>query len=196
MRNVWKVIIVLILASLAIAVVMLKNTGSGELSRAENKNQPMPVEVKPVETKPAEVKPAKAIEEKVPQVNEPIVRPVKPAGKPLEMTVKVVDPAPAASLAEPKKLPILVDLGADRCIPCKMMIPVLKELSEEYKGKLQVEFHDVWKNPAPTQQYGIRVIPTQIFLDPQGKELYRHEGYFSKEDILAQWKELGFDLSK
>ncbi|MBU1260527.1 MAG: thioredoxin family protein [Planctomycetes bacterium] len=101
----------------------------------------------------------------------------------------------AVEAVEPKKLPRLVDLGADKCIPCKMMIPVLEELSTEYKGKLQVIFYDVWKNPAYGRQYGIRVIPTQIFLDPSGKELFRHEGFFSKEDILAKWKKFGFDFS-
>jgi thioredoxin 1 len=95
---------------------------------------------------------------------------------------------------QPQKQPTLVDLGADKCVPCKMMKPVLDELTKEYVGRLKVEFYDVWKDPAPGKKFGIRVIPTQIFLDPDGKELFRHEGYFSKEDILAKWKELGFNL--
>jgi thioredoxin 1 len=110
------------------------------------------------------------------------------SNNPPVMTVEVVEPV--------KKLPRLVDLGADKCIPCKMMKPILEELDAEYKGKLQVDFYDVWKDPAPGQQYGIRVIPTQIFLNPDGKELFRHEGFFSKEDILAKWKKLGFELKK
>ena len=77
-----------------------------------------------------------------------------------------------------------------------MMKPVLEELTKEYAGKLKVEFYDVWKNEAYGTKYGIRVIPTQIFIDPDGKELFRHEGYFSKEDILAKWKTFGFDFSK
>jgi thioredoxin 1 len=76
-----------------------------------------------------------------------------------------------------------------------MMKPILEELDAEYKGKLQVDFYDVWKDPTPGQQYGIRVIPTQIFLSPDGKELFRHEGFLSKEDILAKWKKLGFDFT-
>ena len=95
-----------------------------------------------------------------------------------------------------QKLPKLIDLGADKCIPCKMMKPVLDELRSEYKGILDVVFIDVWKDPAPGQKYGIRVIPTQIFLDPNDKELYRHEGFLSKEDILAKWKKFGFDLKR
>ena len=93
-----------------------------------------------------------------------------------------------------QKLPRLVDLGAGKCIPCKMMAPILEELRNEYKGKLQVEFIDVWENQSAGDQYGIRVIPTQIFFDPSGKELFRHVGFMSKEDILFKWQELGFNL--
>jgi thioredoxin 1 len=92
------------------------------------------------------------------------------------------------------KLPRLVDLGADKCIPCKMMAPVLEELKTTYNGKLQVDFIDVWKNPGEAPKYKISVIPTQIFYDSAGKELFRHEGFFAKEDILAKWKEFGVDL--
>ncbi len=91
-------------------------------------------------------------------------------------------------------LPRLVDLGADKCIPCKMMAPILEELKKTQAGKLDVEFIDVWKNPSAGEQYGIRVIPTQIFYAADGKELFRHEGFFSKEDILVKWKEFGVVL--
>ena len=97
--------------------------------------------------------------------------------------------------APTQKLPRLVDLGAKTCIPCKMMAPILEELRNEYKGKLQVEFIDVWENQSAGDQYKIRVIPTQIFFDPSGKELFRHVGFMSKEDILSKWQELGFSLA-
>jgi thioredoxin 1 len=92
------------------------------------------------------------------------------------------------------KLPRLVDLGADKCIPCKMMAPILEELKATYNGKLQVDFIDVWKNPDEAPKYKISIIPTQIFYDSSGKELFRHEGFFPKEDIIAKWKEFGVDL--
>jgi len=95
---------------------------------------------------------------------------------------------------QPAVLPRLVDLGADKCVPCKMMVPILEELREEYRGRFDVEFIDVWKKPETGRQWRIRVIPTQIFIDGNGKELYRHEGFFSKEDILKKWKELGVDI--
>ena len=96
--------------------------------------------------------------------------------------------------SEAKKLPRLVDLGADKCIPCKMMAPILDEMKKDYAGTIDVEFIDVWKNPDKAKEYGISVIPTQIFYDASGKELFRHEGFFSKEDILNKWKEFGINL--
>ena len=93
-------------------------------------------------------------------------------------------------------LPQLVDLGAGKCIPCKMMAPILEELKTEYKGRLEVVFIDVWENPDEAKKSGIKIIPTQIFYDASGKELFRHEGFFSKEDILGKWKEFGINLEK
>jgi thioredoxin 1 len=93
------------------------------------------------------------------------------------------------------KLPRLVDLGADKCIPCKMMAPILAGMKKEYAGRLQVDFIDIWKNRNASQQYKINLIPTQIFYDASGKERFRHEGFFSKEDILAKWEELGVNLT-
>lgn len=110
---------------------------------------------------------------------------------------KTQSPAPQIEQTKPlAPLPRLVDLGADKCIPCKMMAPILEELKTEYAAILNVEFIDVWKNPDAGQKYDIRVIPTQIFYDASGKELFRHEGFFAKEDILAKWKEFGIELKK
>jgi len=89
---------------------------------------------------------------------------------------------------------VLVDFWAGWCVPCKMMAPILEELKSEYAGKLQVVFIDVWQNPDASKEHGINMIPTQLFFDAEGKELFRHEGFFSKEDILNKWKELGVEL--
>lgn len=96
---------------------------------------------------------------------------------------------------EDRALPRLVDLGADKCIPCKAMAPVLEELRREYAGSLEVVFIDVWKNPESAQAYEFNLIPTQLFFNADGKEIFRHEGFFAKEDILAKWKELGVNLN-
>jgi len=104
--------------------------------------------------------------------------------------------SPPAEAPQPQAIPLLVDLGAAKCIPCKMMAPILEELREQYKGKLKVIFIDVWKDEEAGRRYGIRMIPTQVFFDASGKEVFRHEGFFSKEDILGKWKELGFEFSE
>ena len=107
-------------------------------------------------------------------------------------------PEPAAdssTSALGAKLPKLLDLGATKCIPCKMMAPILEELKKEYTGRMNVEFIDVWENEDAGKKYGVEMIPTQIFFDANDKELFRHTGFFGKEDILAKWKDLGVDLT-
>jgi thioredoxin 1 len=101
--------------------------------------------------------------------------------------------APSQSTA---RLPKMIDLGADKCIPCKMMAPILENLKKDYAGKFEVEFIDVWKDESAAIKYGIEIIPTQIFFDASGKELFRHTGFFDREDILGKWKELGHDMGR
>jgi thioredoxin 1 len=84
-----------------------------------------------------------------------------------------------------------IELGADQCIPCKAMQPVMREIADEYKGTIQVVFYDVWKKPEPAKKYGIRLIPTQVFINKDGNEIFRHVGFFSKKDIIAMLEEKG-----
>ena len=93
-----------------------------------------------------------------------------------------------------KPIPLLLDLGATKCIPCKMMAPILEELREEYRGRFEVVFIDIWENKEAISRYNVRVIPTQIFFNAGGKELFRHQGFYSKEQIIAKWKEFGINL--
>lgn len=104
--------------------------------------------------------------------------------------------AQSAWAGEYKKIPVkdmvtLVDLGADTCIPCKMMAPILTKLKKEYEGKAAILFIDVWKSIGQIDRFGIRVIPTQIFYDKKGYEIYRHEGFMSEKDIVHQLKKMG-----
>lgn len=109
----------------------------------------------------------------------------------LAATAKKPAPKPAA-----KPLPRLVDVGADYCLPCQMMEPILKELAEKYKGWLTVESINATKNPQAATKYKIKSYPTQIFFDSAGKELYRHEGFYSRAKIIAKLKSLGIKLPK
>jgi len=70
------------------------------------------------------------------------------------------------------------------------MQPIIDELKAELKGKVDVEFIDVVRHGDVADKYGIQVIPTQIFLDAEGRELFRHVGVYPKEEILAKMKEL------
>lgn len=79
----------------------------------------------------------------------------------------------------------LVDLGAQSCIPCKMMAPILKELEQEYRDKAAVMFIDVWIHNDQVDRFNLRAIPTQIVYDRTGKEVFRHEGFLSKENLRA-----------
>ncbi len=82
-----------------------------------------------------------------------------------------------------------IELGADKCIPCKAMQPVMREIAQEYKGTIQVVFYDVWKTPKYAKNYGIQMIPTQVFIDKNGEEIFRHVGFYPKEDIIKMLKE-------
>ncbi len=103
---------------------------------------------------------------------------------------------PAVWAEEPSKVPVpgkvtMVDIGAKKCIPCKMMAPILEELEKEYKDRAAIIFIDVWENPAAGKQFGIQLIPTQIFYTAEGKEVLRHEGFMGKAAIVAELEKLG-----
>jgi len=86
-----------------------------------------------------------------------------------------------------------VELGSVRCIPCKMMQPIMKEIETDYAGQVKVVFHDVWTPEGEpfAATYKIRVIPTQVFLDKEGREYFRHEGFFPKEELVKILKQKG-----
>ncbi len=92
-------------------------------------------------------------------------------------------------------LPRLVDLGSNKCIPCKKMAPILAELDADYAQFFVVEVIDVGEHPEASTEYGIRIIPTQIFYGNDGGELWRHEGFIGKDAILSRWDELGVSVT-
>ena len=90
-----------------------------------------------------------------------------------------------------KGMVTMVDIGAKKCIPCKMMAPILEELEKEYQGRAAIIFIDVWVDASQGKRFGIRTIPTQIFYDREGKEVQRHEGFMDKKTIVAELQKLG-----
>ncbi|MEO0136781.1 MAG: thioredoxin domain-containing protein [candidate division WOR-3 bacterium] len=89
--------------------------------------------------------------------------------------------------------PVLADFGRGTCIPCKMMQPILEKLQKEYAGKAEILIIDVGEYASLARQYKIMMIPTQIFFDKSGKEVYRHQGFMPEQDIIAQLKKLGVE---
>ncbi len=85
----------------------------------------------------------------------------------------------------------MVDLGAHKCIPCKMMAPILEKLKKEYKGMAAIIFIDVWENRSQAGRFGVRAIPTQIFFNKTGKEVYRHVGFMAEDAIVKQLGKMG-----
>jgi thioredoxin 1 len=85
----------------------------------------------------------------------------------------------------------MVDLGADRCVPCKMMAPIIAKVKKDYEDRAAIIFLDVWKDTGLGKKFGIRAIPTQIFYDRDGKEVYRHLGFLDEKSIVAMLQKLG-----
>jgi thioredoxin 1 len=105
--------------------------------------------------------------------------------------------ADTKSVKKAKPLVTFVELGSVSCIPCKLMKPVMAEIEKTYGDSISVVFHDVNKDRQKASDYKIRVIPTQVFLDKKGKEFYRHEGFFPKEEIIKLVdKQLGITRTK
>ena len=102
-------------------------------------------------------------------------RPVTQPGVVLETTSLDIDFS--------KHAVTFIELGAKSCIPCKAMQPVMKDLAAEYRDQLLVLFYDVWEDNKPATHYHVQGIPTQVFLDAEGKEFHRHVGFYAKEEI-------------
>jgi len=86
-----------------------------------------------------------------------------------------------------------IELGSVSCIPCQMMQPIMREVETTFPHDVDVVFHDVWteKGKPYATQYKISVIPTQVFLDAKGKEFYRHQGFFPRDELIRLLKEHG-----
>lgn len=107
---------------------------------------------------------------------------------------------PAFSLAQleipVKGMVTMVDLGAKKCIPCKMMAPILEKLTRQYEGQAAIIFIDVWEENSQGLKFGVRSIPTQIFYDIGGTEVYRHQGFLAEEAIIEQLAKMGVTAPK
>ncbi|MDP3179949.1 MAG: thioredoxin family protein [Spirochaetaceae bacterium] len=93
---------------------------------------------------------------------------------------------PSSPTASTKPIVTFIELGSVNCIPCKAMQPVMESIRKKYPDQVSVLFYDVWTKDGAQygQRFRIRVIPTQVFLDKNGKEYFRHEGFFPEEELV------------
>ena len=89
------------------------------------------------------------------------------------------------------QLPKMTELYADWCPPCQKMKPILDQLEKDYKGKVQFQRINIDENKDAVKTYNIKAIPVQLFYDPSGKLTLRHEGFYSRDEIVAQFKKMG-----
>lgn len=207
MSKTGRIAVVIFIAVAVIAVLALKSqkkefarstTTSTEISssQVQQKNDsggkvdapPSPVQVAKPKTE--------SVSKRQPSTRETALKPTTmpqstKAPVTLEKSPQLRTSASKSKAPVPKRLPKLVDVGAEECVPCKMMMPILEELKHEYKGKMEVEFLNLRENPESAQKLGVRLIPTQIIFDSEGKEVFRHTGFWPKEEIVAKLKELG-----
>lgn len=114
------------------------------------------------------------------------------------VTLGVMSLVPATQALDLSGIPekgtiTMVDLGAKKCIPCKMMAPILEKLEKAYEGKARILFIDVWENRDQAERFKIRAIPTQIFFNDKGEEVYRHLGFMGEADIVQRLTDMGAD---
>lgn len=86
---------------------------------------------------------------------------------------------------------VMLELGSKGCIPCEQMKPVMERLRNNYKGRLEVIFIDMRIDRKSARRFGVYMIPTQIFIDKNGKEFHRHIGYYPYEEIVHILKKAG-----
>jgi thioredoxin 1 len=87
--------------------------------------------------------------------------------------------------------PVLVDFGANSCLPCRQLRPILSEVNKEYSGKAEILIIDVYKDQNLAREHKVMLIPTLVFFDSKGEEVFRHVGVLEKEKIVAKLKEIG-----
>ena len=90
-------------------------------------------------------------------------------------------------------LPILIDFGSEGCMPCRQMKPTLIELNEELRGKAIIKYIDVWEYPEAAEGFDFSLIPTQFFINKDGKVCKQHTGILGKEEIINILKEMGME---
>ena len=113
----------------------------------------------------------------------------------LSILLVTSSPARAVENGDGNQIPVentvtMVDLGANNCLPCRMMTPIIAELKKTYQGKAAIIFIDVYRDSTSAKKFHAMIIPTQIFFDRKGNEVSRHQGFMEKEEIIKELNSL------
>ena len=192
MSKTWRIVIIALVAVAIVAIVAAKS----QQNRSERQSPTPTVASKPDSAKPATTEtpkteppvPTPSQETKPPvatQATKPVPKPDRPAA---------TSPVSPPKAAAPRRLPKLVDVGSESCIPCKMMLGVMEDLKKEYPGRLEIVFIDKANDPKAAEKLGVKLIPTQILYDARGKEISRHVGFYPKDEIVAEFARKGVKL--
>jgi len=103
-------------------------------------------------------------------------------------------PEPEKVTEKPRQLPKMWDFGSEKCIPCKTMLKILTPMMADYKDKVDIRIINVYEETELTKQFRIVTIPTQVFIDAEGKELFRHIGVYPRDSIEAKFREFGLPI--
>jgi len=122
----------------------------------------------------------------------PDTRKSAPAGnaEPAPVTPRRVEKA----IEKSQELPKMWDFGSTTCIPCKTMKQILDPMTVDYKGKIDIRIINIYDETELARKFRIVTIPTQVFIDVQGKELLRHVGVYPRDSIEARFREFGMPV--
>ena len=191
----WKILVIAIVGIAIVVVMQLKAQQATDYAAIQN-NEATVTENSSEEPPVTSAAVTESNTTGAPATDKPATTDTR-AAKAAKNAGEAVVPSPSDP-ATPKAAPIrkatFIELGADKCIPCKMMQPIMDELRQEYPATLKVVFHDVWKDPSIADKYGVDSIPTQVLLNGDGEEIFRHVGFWPKDEIVSKFKELGIPL--
>ena len=103
-------------------------------------------------------------------------------------------PEPTKVAEKPKELPKMWDFGSEKCIPCKTMLEILTPMMADYEGKVDIRIINVYEETELAKKFRIVTIPTQVFIDATGRELFRHIGVYPRDSIEAKFREFGMPI--
>ncbi len=178
------------IASILFAVLLVLGVlGCGQSGNTSARVEPTQQEAPPAVT------PDTTVEQPAPEADMSAA-PEKPATTRSPESDQVVQTEPAeperVEPEQPAKLPGLIDFSAVWCGPCKTQEPIVKALEHKYAGRIDIRTVDVDENRELAGRFKIRVIPTLVFLDTEGNELFRRAGLYPEDSIVARFKQLGF----